>query len=51
MLDSSCTINYLKNFRRARIEFASIEMTIQARIKLNELPVCGQAIKCYFAQV
>ena len=49
--DSEATFNYLKSFRRARVNFSSTEATVAARLKFHEREVCGQHIKCYFAQV
>ncbi|XP_025096872.1 calcipressin-1-like isoform X2 [Pomacea canaliculata] len=49
--DSGATFNYLKSFRRARVNFSTTEATVQARLGLNDKVVCGQPIKCYFAQV
>lgn len=50
-LDSSCVFHYLKSFRRARIEFASSEKAVEAKMRLNDFVVCGQPVRCYFAQV
>ncbi|KAK7494816.1 hypothetical protein BaRGS_00013943 [Batillaria attramentaria] len=49
--DAGVTFNYLKSFHRARVNFTSTEATVQARLALNETELCGQQIKCYFAQV
>ena len=49
--DRNATFNYLKSFRRARVNFTSTEATVAARLKFHETELCGQVIKCYFAQV
>ncbi len=41
---------YLKNFRRARIEYNSSLEAAKARISLHETELCGTRIKCYFGQ-
>ena len=49
--DSDATFNYLKSFRRARVNFTSTEATVAARLKFHQTELCGQCVKCYFAQV
>lgn len=49
--DADVTFNYLKSFRRARVNFSSTEQTVQARLSMNETELCGHHIKCFFAQI
>lgn len=49
--DAEATFNYLKSFRRARVNFSSTESTVRARQAVNETELFGQTIKCYFAQI
>ncbi|KAK7107619.1 hypothetical protein V1264_015512 [Littorina saxatilis] len=49
--DSDASFNYLKSFRRARVNFTSTESTVSARLKYHDTELCGQIIKCYFAQL
>ncbi len=41
---------YLKSFRRARVEYRSSVDAAKARITLHETELFGKRIKCYFAQ-
>lgn len=50
-IDSEASFNYLKSFRRARVNFTTLDLTLHARHKFNNTELCGQTIKCYFAQL
>ncbi|XP_064602440.1 calcipressin-2-like [Liolophura sinensis] len=44
------TFNYLKSFRRARVNYTSAAVATRARIHFNENQICGKTVKCYFVQ-
>ncbi|KAK3098440.1 hypothetical protein FSP39_019484 [Pinctada imbricata] len=48
--DETVTFQYLKNFRRARVNFSLPENAVRAKIHLHETEVCNKIIKCYIAQ-
>lgn len=48
--DEEAKFYYLKSFRRARIDFSSSRKAAQARIQMHGSDICGQLVKCYFAQ-
>ncbi|XP_041352055.1 calcipressin-1-like [Gigantopelta aegis] len=48
--DETATFQYLKSFRRARINFSSSGLAVNARIRLHEIDMLGRTMKCYFAQ-
>ncbi|KAJ8315021.1 hypothetical protein KUTeg_007171 [Tegillarca granosa] len=48
--DSTASFMYLKCFRRARVNYSLPEIATKARIHLHETNICGQCVKCYFAQ-
>ncbi|GFN79347.1 calcipressin-1-like [Plakobranchus ocellatus] len=50
-LDGEATFVYLKNFKRARIQFSSADTAGIARIKNDGIFVSGQPIRCYFFQL
>lgn len=50
-LDKDVSFIYLKNFRRARVQFSSSESSSIARIRYDGVTICGQNIRCYFIQV
>lgn len=47
--DPDAEIQYLKNFRRARVTFSTSLLAAQAKIQLHEAEICGKRIKVYFA--
>lgn len=49
-IDPNCKIQYLKSFRRARIEYDQPGIASKARIQLHETLLCGKRLKLYFAQ-
>ncbi|XP_076445020.1 calcipressin-3-like isoform X2 [Babylonia areolata] len=49
--DPEATFNFLKSFRRARVNFSSTEATVATRLERHNTQLCGQDIKCYFARV
>ncbi|CAL1547917.1 unnamed protein product [Lymnaea stagnalis] len=49
-LDKEVSFIYLKNFRRARLQFSSSDFASVARIRYDGVSICGQSIKCYFVQ-
>ncbi|KAI8773089.1 calcipressin-1-like isoform X1 [Biomphalaria glabrata] len=49
-IDKGVTFIYLKNFRRARLQFISSELASIARLRYDGVSVCGQSIRCYFIQ-
>lgn len=49
--DAEATFNYLKSFRRARVNFSSPEATVAARLERHNTELCGQCVKCYFARI
>ncbi|XP_064628676.1 calcipressin-1-like isoform X2 [Lineus longissimus] len=48
--DPDATFQYLKSFRRARVNFNSQMAALRARIQLDEMLIEGKKIKCFFAQ-
>ncbi|XP_021364607.1 calcipressin-2-like isoform X2 [Mizuhopecten yessoensis] len=48
--DESVTFNFLKSFRRVRVNFSHPEFAVKAKLSLHEMEVCGTCIKCYMAQ-
>ena len=49
--ETSAQFHYLKKFRRARVEFDSMECARRALDDLHDHLFMGSVIKCYFAQV
>ncbi|CAG5126992.1 unnamed protein product [Candidula unifasciata] len=49
-LDKDVSFIYLKNFRRARLQFSSTDYAAIARIRYDGVVICGQSIRCYFIQ-
>ena len=49
--ESSVQFHYLKQFRRARVEFDSPASACHARTYLRDYPFMGSNIECYYAQV
>uniref|UniRef100_A0A0B6Z155 Calcipressin n=1 Tax=Arion vulgaris TaxID=1028688 RepID=A0A0B6Z155_9EUPU len=49
-LDKDVSFIYLKNFKRARLQFSSTDYAAIARIRYDGVMVCGQSIRCYFIQ-
>ncbi|BFZ10228.1 hypothetical protein BsWGS_13267 [Bradybaena similaris] len=49
-LDKDVSFIYLKNFRRARLQFSSTDYAAVARIRYDGVVICGQSIRCYFIQ-
>lgn len=49
--DTSAKIAYLKNFRRARIEFVSGPVAALVKFNLHKTQVCGSEVKAFFVQV
>ncbi|KAL8584347.1 hypothetical protein ACOMHN_031967 [Nucella lapillus] len=49
--DLHASFNYLKSFRRARVNFSSPEATVAARLERNNTEICGQLVNCYFARM
>lgn len=48
--DETATFNFLKSFRRVRVNFSHPEFAVKAKLRLHEMEVCGSCIKCYMAQ-
>ncbi|XP_033739715.1 calcipressin-2-like [Pecten maximus] len=48
--DEAVTFNFLKSFRRVRVNFSHPEFAVKAKLSLHEMEVCGSCIKCYMAQ-
>ncbi|KAK2715600.1 hypothetical protein QYM36_010245 [Artemia franciscana] len=48
--DSSITVQYLKSFKRARVNFSSPSSAAKARIHIHGTPFEDSHIKCYFIQ-
>ncbi|XP_060069689.1 calcipressin-2-like [Ylistrum balloti] len=48
--DEAVTFNFLKSFRRVRVNFSHPEFAVKAKLGLHEMEVCGSCIKCYMAQ-
>ncbi|XP_069102085.1 calcipressin-2-like [Argopecten irradians] len=49
--DESATFNFLKSFRRVRVNFSHPEYAVKAKLSLHEMEVCGSCIKCYMGQL
>ena len=49
--DSAAQFEYLKNFRRSRIEFTSIDLASRAFSNLDNREMEERTLKCYYAQV
>lgn len=49
--DPDAEFGYLKNFRRAKINFTSPDRAAYARIEMHRMEICGSQVNCYFAQV
>lgn len=49
--DPACDFQYLKSFRRARVQYNDPITAAKARIHMHGAEICGSYIKCYFAQV
>lgn len=50
-LDKDVSFVYLKNFKRARLQFSSSDFAAVARIRYDGVVISGQSIRCYFIQV
>jgi len=49
-LDKDVTFIYLRNFRRARVQFSSSEFAAIARIRYDGVVISGSSIRCFFFQ-
>ena len=50
VFDENASFQYLKCFRRVRVNYTLPEAAVQARIHLHETQICGQVSKCFFVQ-
>ncbi|XP_005090013.1 calcipressin-2 [Aplysia californica] len=50
-LDKDVSFIYLRNFRRARVQFSSSDFAAIARIRYDGVAICGSTIRCFFLKV
>ena len=51
VFDEDASFQYLKCFRRVRVNYILPDAAVKARIHLHETQICGQVSKCFFVQV
>ncbi|XP_071136508.1 calcipressin-2-like [Mytilus galloprovincialis] len=50
VFDEDASFQYLKCFRRVRVNYILPDAAVKARIHLHETQICGQVSKCFFVQ-
>lgn len=50
VFDENASFQYLKCFRRVRVNYTLPDAAVKARIHLHETHICGRISKCFFVQ-